>query len=120
MLVDLVHVTGAALWADLVQTLVVAQGARGEGSECPNCERLDPGRVDPCPTCGTTMRHVHDIFHRASQRAVERAGRAEIVFGDAERRLLELGGGMGALLRHPSAVPHEVASATGDTNDNSR
>src|SRR2546427_50597 len=41
-----VRPTLAALWADLVQTLVVAQGARGEGAECPNCDRLDPGRVE--------------------------------------------------------------------------
>lgn len=104
-----VRPTLVALWADLVQTLVVAQGARGEGAECPNCERLDPGRVERCPTCGSTMRHVHDVFHRAAQRAVERAGRAEIVYGDAERRLLELGGGLGALLRSPSPVPQAVS-----------
>ena len=109
-----VRPTLAALWADLVQTLVVAQGARGEGSECPNCERLDPGRVERCPTCGSAMRHVHDVFHRAVQRAVERAGRAEIVYGDAERRLLELGGGLGALLRSPSPVPQLVSSGAGD------
>lgn len=106
-----VRPTLAALWADLVQTLVVAQGARGEGAECTNCERLDPGRVEQCPTCGSTMRPVHDIFHRATQRAVERAGRAEIVSGDAERRLLELGGGLGALLRHASPVPQAAVSA---------
>jgi peptide chain release factor subunit 1 len=103
-----VRPTLAALWADLVQILVVAQGARGEGSECTNCERLDPGRVEKCPTCDSPMRHVHDVFHRAAQRAVERSGRAEVVFGDAERRLMQLGGGLGALLRHPSPVPHAV------------
>jgi peptide chain release factor subunit 1 len=109
-----VRPTLTALWADLVQTLVVAQGARGEGSECPNCERLDPGSVERCPTCDSTMRHVHDVFHRAAQRAVERAGRAEVVYGDAERRLMQLGGGLGALLRHPSPVPEAVSSAASD------
>jgi hypothetical protein len=106
-----VRPTLAALWADLVQTLVVAQGARGEGAECTSCERLDPGRVEQCPTCGAKTRPVHDIFHRAAQRAVERAGRAEIVSGAAERRLMELGGGLGALLRHAAPVPQAVASA---------
>jgi peptide chain release factor subunit 1 len=109
-----VRPTLAALWADLVQTLVVAQSARGEGSECPNCERLEPGRLEQCPTCGAAMRHVHDVFHRAAQRAVERAGRAETVSGDAERRLLELGGGLGALLRSPSPVPHAVSAGAGE------
>ena len=106
-----VRPTLAALWADLVQVLVVAQSARGEGSECPNCERLDPGHIAQCPTCGSAMRHVHDIFHRASQRAVERAGRAEIVLCAAERRLMEVGGGLGALLRAASPVPQAVSSA---------
>jgi len=31
------------------------------------------------------------------------------VYGDAERRLLELGGGLGALLRSPSPVPQAVS-----------
>jgi peptide chain release factor subunit 1 len=103
-----VQPTLAALWADLVQTLVVAQSARGEGSECTNCERLDPGRIEQCPTCGFPMRSVHDVFHRATHRAVERSGRAEVVAGEAERRLMELGGGLGALLRYPSPVPQAV------------
>ena len=60
------------------------------------------------------MHHVHDVFHRAAHRAVERAGRAEVVYGDAERQLLELGGGLGALLRHPSPVPQAVSSAASD------
>jgi peptide subunit release factor 1 (eRF1) len=103
-----VRPTLAALWADLVQTLVVAQSARGEGSECTNCERLDPGRIEQCPTCGFPMRSVHDVFHRATHRALERSGRAEVVAGEAERRLMELGGGLGALLRYSSPVPQAV------------
>ena len=110
-----VRPTLAALWADLVQTLVVAQSARGEGSDCPNCERLEPGRFEQCPTCGSTMRPVHDVFHRATQRVVERSGRAEVVVGEAERRLTERGGGLGALLRYPSPVPQAMhAAATHD------
>jgi peptide chain release factor subunit 1 len=112
-LLDLVGPTGrailgvrptlAALWTDQVQTLVVAHSIRGDGSECPNCERLDPGRIERCPTCGTTMRPVHDLFHRAMARAVEQAGSVEVVHGLAEKRLMEVGGGLGALLRHPGA-----------------
>jgi len=103
-----VRPTLAALWAGLVQTLVVAQGAQGAGSECPNCERLDPGTETTCPTCGAAMRPEHDLFHRAMQRTLEQAGRVEVMVGDAEKRLLELGGGLGALLRHPSPVPQAV------------
>ena len=87
-----------ALWADMVQTLVVAH-RRVEGSECPNCERLEEGRVKSCPLCGTTMQSVHDLFHRAMTRTLQQAGRVEVVHGDASRRLHEAASGMGALLR---------------------
>jgi peptide chain release factor subunit 1 len=101
--------TLAALWADLVQTLLVAHGLRVDGSECPNCARLDPGRLKTCPACGTPMRTVHDLFHRAMARAMDQAGRVEVMHGAAARRLGELGGGLGALLRYRSAVPQAVS-----------
>jgi peptide subunit release factor 1 (eRF1) len=47
-----VEPTLAALWADTVQTLVVTHELHLGGSECPNCGRLDPGRIQQCPTCG--------------------------------------------------------------------
>ena len=100
-----------ALWADLVQTLVVARGVHGEGSECTNCARLDPGRVETCPTCGKAMRPLHDLFHRAMARVVEQAGSVEVLHGAAERRLMEAGGGLGALLRYPSAVPQAISGS---------
>jgi peptide subunit release factor 1 (eRF1) len=87
------------LWLGEVQTLVVADGADVSGSECPNCWRLAPGRVAACPACGTAMRPVPDLLHRAVARAVEQAGSVEAVHGHAARRLLETGGGLGALLR---------------------
>ena len=72
------------------------------------CVDKDPGRIEQCPTCGFPMRSVHDVFHRATHRALERSGRAEVVAGEAERRLMELGGGLGALLRYSSPVPQAV------------
>jgi peptide chain release factor subunit 1 len=107
-----VRPTLAALWADMVQTLVVAFSASGDGSDCPNCLRLEPGSVERCPACGTEMRRVHDLFHRAMQRAREQSGSVEIVHGAAEKRLLEVGGGLGALLRYASPVPQQVARET--------
>jgi peptide subunit release factor 1 (eRF1) len=87
-----------ALWLGEVRTLVVADGAQGEGSECPNCGRLEPGDVGICPACGSAMRPVHDVVHRAMALTIEQAGRVEVVHGDAARRLLQVGG-LGALLR---------------------
>jgi len=89
-----------ALYMAAVQTLVVADGVRVAGSECPVCGRLVPGRVATCPACGASMRAVHELVHRAMERAREQAGRVEVVHGAAARRLLEAGGGLGALLRY--------------------
>lgn len=103
-----VRPTLAAIGAGLVEVLVVSQGAQGDGSECPNCERLDAGTEKTCAICGAAMRPVHDVFHRAMQRTQLQAGRVEVMVGDAEKRLTELGGGLGALLHYPSPVPQAV------------
>jgi peptide subunit release factor 1 (eRF1) len=89
-----------ALWADLVQTLVVADGAHADGSECINCGRLELGTVATCPACGKTMAPLHDVFHRAMGRAREQAASVEVVHGAAARRLQETGVGLGAFLRY--------------------
>jgi peptide subunit release factor 1 (eRF1) len=98
-----------ALWLGEVRTLVVADGAEAEGSECPRCGRLEAGDIATCPACGNAMRSVHDVFHRAMARTIEQAGRVEVVHGDAARRLLEAGGGLGALLRFRAVAAPVVA-----------
>lgn len=98
-----VRPTLAALSVDNVQNLVLAHTNRGDGSECSECGRLEPGRLERCRICGGAMRTVHDIFHRAMDRAVEQGGSVEVVHGDAERRLYEFGG-IGAMLRRPSPL----------------
>lgn len=95
-----VEPTLEALLMRAVQTLVVADGVHVGGAECPSCGVLAPEGVQTCPACGATMRPVHDLFHRAMERAREQAGRVEVVQGEAARRLLEAGGGLGALLRY--------------------
>jgi peptide chain release factor subunit 1 len=104
-----------ALWADVVQTLVVAHDVHQRGSECANCGRLEPGSVAACPACGTRMSPVHDLFHRAMARALEQAGRVEVVHGATARRLLDTGGGLGALLRYASPAARESATTPSDT-----
>jgi peptide subunit release factor 1 (eRF1) len=89
-----------ALWADMVQTLVLAHDVHGSGSECTNCGRLEPGTRDACPTCGKTMQPLHDLFHRAMARVREQAGSVEVMHGVAARRLMDEGEGLGALLRY--------------------
>jgi peptide subunit release factor 1 (eRF1) len=82
-----------------VQTLVVADELRLDGAECKECGRLDPEKIPTCPECGAATRPVHDLLHRAMRLTVEKSGAVEVVRGDAARRLMESGGGIGALLR---------------------
>ena len=88
-----------ALWLGEVRTLVVAEGAGSEGSECSTCGRLEPDTLATCPACGNPMGPVHNVVHRAMARTIEQAGRVEVVHGEAARPLQEAGGGLGALLR---------------------
>jgi peptide subunit release factor 1 (eRF1) len=79
---------------------VVADGARMAGGECPVCGWLAPGTGLPCPECGSEMRPVPDLLHRAMDRAVEQGGKVEVVHGDSAGRLLDAGSGLAALLRY--------------------
>jgi peptide chain release factor subunit 1 len=89
-----------ALWKGAVRTLVVAERVQAPGSECPNCARLEPGSVAVCPACGAAMKPVHDLFHAAVRRALLQAGSVETMHDEADRRLRERCGGLGALLRY--------------------
>jgi peptide chain release factor subunit 1 len=98
-----------ALWAGLVQVLAVADDLELAGSECPNCGRLQtapgeagPGPGGPCPACGQPLRPVRDLVHRLMGRALEQAGRVEVMHDEAARRLRAAGAGLGALLRFPA------------------
>jgi peptide subunit release factor 1 (eRF1) len=102
--------TLAALWSASVRTLAVSADLRVTGSECPNCDRLDRGRVVHCPTCGKAMRPVHDLAHRAMARAATQSARVDVLRGAAGHRLMDLGGGLAALLRYTSPVALQAAS----------
>jgi peptide chain release factor subunit 1 len=93
-----------ALFLGEVRTLVVADGAQAEGSECANCGRLATGRPSACPACGSQMDPVTDLFERAIERTVAMAGSVEVVHDEPAQRLLQAGGGLGALLRYTVPV----------------
>lgn len=88
-----------AVWNAAVQTLVVAEGVSLPGGECTNCGRLEAGNAVACPSCQGATRLVGDVVSWAVDRTLQQAGEVEIVHGEAATRLLEEGGGMGALLR---------------------
>jgi peptide chain release factor subunit 1 len=89
-----------SLWLRKVRTLAVADGLRSSGSECTNCAWLEAGEVAQCPACGSPMRPVHDLFHRAMEQALEQDGSVEVVHGKAAQRLMEAGDGLGAIVRY--------------------
>ena len=101
-----------ALWLGDVRTLVVAERAHVEGSECSSCGRLEAGALDRCRACGQVMRPVHDLFHRAMARTLEEAGNGEVLHNDAARRLQETAGGLGALLRFPPPAISDLGAVS--------
>jgi peptide chain release factor subunit 1 len=88
-----------ALWRSEVQTLVVAEQARLAGGECPTCAHLYGEGETKCPLDGTATRPVPDLTRRAVELTLEQAGSVEFLHGPSAQRLLEAGGGLGALLR---------------------
>jgi len=50
------------------------------------------------------MDSVTDLFERAIERTVAMAGSVEVVHGEPAQRLLQAGGGLGALLRYTVPV----------------
>src|SRR5688500_3796803 len=73
--------------------------------------------LDRSPRCRPQSARAEDtecpcaVFHRAAQCAVECAGRAQIVYWDAARRLLELGGRAGRAPPQPSPSAARVIRA---------
>jgi peptide chain release factor subunit 1 len=82
-----------------VRTLVLADGLRASGSECPNCGHLEWGTPAKCPVCGHALRPDEDIVDRLVQRAAGQGGEVEIVHDEAARRLTDSCRGVGGLLR---------------------
>jgi peptide chain release factor subunit 1 len=91
--------TLAALQVGAIHTLVVADGLRVAGGECPNCGWLQEGANATCPIDGTELRADGDIVDIAARRTLETEGDVEVVHDEAARRLTEQCGGIGAVLR---------------------
>jgi peptide chain release factor subunit 1 len=94
-----ISATLEALWLASIQTLVISDGLRVPGSECPNCGFLEAGIVERCPACGALMRSGDDILDLAVRRTLDTDGEVEVVHDEAAQRLTERCGGVGALLR---------------------
>ncbi|MEA2642527.1 MAG: peptide chain release factor subunit 1 [Chloroflexota bacterium] len=88
-----------SIWLGKVHTLLIADDLHMDGSECPNCGRLETGIVATCPVCGSRMEQVHDLAHRAMDRTLEMNGGVEVIHGAAAPRLMQRCGGVGAFLR---------------------
>jgi peptide chain release factor subunit 1 len=86
-----------------VGELVVSGTLSAAGAVCPGCGRLAAGVVGECPACGASTVGVDDVVEVAIERAIAAGGSVEIVHDDAEARLRQDSGGVGALLRYVPA-----------------
>ncbi|MCS6803367.1 MAG: Vms1/Ankzf1 family peptidyl-tRNA hydrolase [Chloroflexota bacterium] len=92
--------TVEAVWLGRVHHLLVAEGLRLAGSECPACGWVGVDRPATCPSCGAAPTPFEDIVERLIERTLNEGGRIEIVHGEAERKLRDVAEGLGALLRY--------------------
>jgi peptide subunit release factor 1 (eRF1) len=88
-----------ALFLRQVRTLVLAEGFTVASGECPVESRVEPGRLEECPTCSAEMTPVGDPIDRAAQQKLEQDGQVEIVHEAAAELLRDECDGIGALLR---------------------
>lgn len=93
-----------------VHKLVVADGLRVAGSECPACGRVAPDRPASCPICAAIPAPLDDVVERAIERTLEEGGTVEVVHGPPAERLRAKGDGLGAVLRF--AIETTAASST--------
>ena len=88
-----------ALGMKIVYTLVLADGLKARGGECPNCGWLVSGIVTTCPACGHEIRSDDDVIDLAVRRAFEQGAQVEVVHEDAARRLASACHGIGGIVR---------------------
>jgi peptide subunit release factor 1 (eRF1) len=79
-----------------VQTLLVAEGYKAEGFQCPQCAYVTGQQLDRCPFCGGTMERIPDAIEAIIQQVLEQGGHVELVAGHKELNAA----GVGALLRY--------------------
>jgi peptide subunit release factor 1 (eRF1) len=79
-----------------VHTLVVRDGLRVEGVQCPTCRFVGVGERQ-CPSCAMPTRPAADVVDLAVAEAANRGSEVRHVF---DARALDSVGGIGALLRY--------------------
>ena len=90
--------TLSALNKGQIGTLVYAEGAAFEGSQCWVCRRLYGDEQRGCGYCALPLHPVTDLLERIIERVVETGGDVEQVRGEAAQQMKGVGS-IGAILR---------------------
>jgi peptide chain release factor subunit 1 len=102
--------TLSALDKGQIRTLVYAEGAAFEGSQCWVCERLYGDERRGCGYCSLPLQPVPDLLGRIIERVVQTGGDVEQVRGEAAEQMKRVGS-IGAFLRFKTLQAEErVAS----------
>jgi peptide chain release factor subunit 1 len=79
-----------------IQTLLIGDGYRAQGVECPNCRHLDSRMVKACPVCGHETRELEDICEAIIPQAIAHDVELFYIRDNAE---FDHAGNIAALLR---------------------
>lgn len=88
-----------ALVQEKVDTLILANGSKIDGSVCTRCDYFSAREFRSCPLCGGEALQ-RDLADRAVEKAMLTGAHAEIVSSRECRDRLLAAGGVGALLRY--------------------
>lgn len=86
-----------AIHAGRVQTLVLVEGYNAPGYQCRGCSYVTANPSEACPFCSGQLAKVANAAEPAIRRVVEQGGKVEFL---DEETLLNVQGGVGALLRY--------------------
>lgn len=89
--------TLGALHQGRVQTLLIQDGYRAQGSRCQSCGFITTVSSESCPFCGGKFATITDAVELAVHRVMQAGGEVEVLHNNAE---LARHGNIGALLRY--------------------
>ncbi len=88
-----------AIFQGRVRMLIVEEGYRKPGLECPNCSYLTTAEATHCPACETPLEAIPDVVERAIEAALDQKAQIEVLRGETKAEMAEQGH-IGALLRY--------------------
>jgi peptide chain release factor subunit 1 len=89
--------TLGAVHAGRVQTLLISEGFRAQGTRCQGCGYVTAHSLKKCPFCHSDLEKIEDAVEHAVRLVLADGGEVEVIYENPD---LERAGNIGGLLRY--------------------